>query len=757
MNRDSSDEEIFFKNQFLTKHIQQIINYYVYKLNIVILIKKIHMKKTLFTLIFSFLFTFSVSAQEGMWLLNQIENLGLNKKGLDISTDKIYSNDKDALYKAVIQLGGGTASFVSGEGLIITNHHVAFAGLQRASTKENDYLMNGFVAFNRSDEIPAQGYLARLLLEMKDVTNEILDATKGLTDPMEINKKTNEKITEITTEITKGSEDIIANVAEMYNGKQYILFKYKLFQDIRVVIAPPSSIGNYGDDIDNWMWPRHTGDFTFMRVYVSPDGTGKQYSKDNVPYKPEVWLKVAEKGLEDNDFTFILGYPGQTTRYRSSTSVEWNMTKNYPFSIKNYKEIEALIEEITKNDREGRIKISNLFEGIANVRKNFEGKLEGMQKTNFLQKKIYFEQEFMNWINSSPDRKTKYGDILKKEKEQYDNLLEKTKDKDNILGLTQGLSGAPLSVALRLFNLKSENEKPEGERDPALTPEAYERQLNNIKNQYYNSYEPVDKALLIRTLKMADNLDAEQRIKGLEYILANKSKSIDEFVNDAFSKSKFVSQEGLETVLSKSVKELKEMNDPVMNIAISLYPELEEFQKTNQLFGANVAYYRKLYLDALYEWKGSDMYPDANGTMRFTYGNIKGYKPRDAVWYYPFTALKGVIEKNSGEVPFDAPEKLVELYNNKNYGRWLDKNLNDVPVAFTHLGDITGGNSGSPVMNSKGEIIGVAFDGNYEGMISDWQFDYDLQRVISVDIRYVLFITEKYAGADFILKEIGLK
>lgn len=715
------------------------------------------MKKTIFTFLFLFLFTFSIKAQEGMWLLNQIQNLNLEQKGLEISTDKIYSSDKDALYKAIIQLGGGTASFISNEGLIITNHHVAYTALQRASIKENDHLMNGFIAFNRSDEIPAEGYTARLLLEMKDVTNEILESTKGLTDPMEINKKTNEKITEITAEITKGKEDITAIISEMYNGKQYILFKYKLFQDIRIVLAPPSSIGNYGDDIDNWMWPRHTGDFTFMRVYVSPDGTGKEYNKDNVPYKPEVWLKVADKGLEDNDFTFILGYPGQTTRYRSSTSVEWNMTKNYPFSIKNFKEIESLMEEITKNDREGRIKISNLFEGIANVRKNFEGKLEGMQKTNFLQKKLHFEQEFMNWVSSSPERRTKYGDVLQKEKEQYDNLLEKTKDKDNILGLLQGLAGAPLSVALNLYSIKSEYEKPVGERNPQLTEEVYQRQLNNLRNPYYNYYEPVDRDLMIRALKMADALDESQRIKGIEYILKNKSVSPEEFVNDAFAKTVFTSPENLEGVKNKSLKELYEMNDPIMNLAISLYPELEEFRKTNELFGTNVAYYRKLYLDALYEWKGTDMYPDANGTMRFTYGNIKGYKPRDAVWYYPFTSLKGVIEKNTGEIPFDAPGKLVELYNTKNYGRWLDKNLNDVTVAFTHLGDITGGNSGSPVMNSKGEIIGVAFDGNYEGMISDWQFDYDLQRVISVDIRYVLFITEKFANADFILKEIGLK
>lgn len=715
------------------------------------------MKKAIFTSLFLFLFVFSVSAQEGLWLLNQIQNLNLEQKGLEISPDRIYSSDKDALYKAVIQLGGGTASFISSEGLIITNHHVAYAALQRASTKENDYLMNGFVAFNRSDEIPATGYNARLLLEMKDVTYEVLDAIKGLTDPMEINKKKNEKITEITNEIMKDSDDIIANVSEMYNGKQYILFKYKLFRDIRIVMAPPSSIGNYGDDIDNWMWPRHTGDFTFMRVYVSPDGKGKEYNKDNVPYKPEVWLKVAGKGIEDNDFTFILGFPGQTTRYRSSTSVEWNMKYNYPFTIKNFKEIETMMEEITKNDREGRIKISNLFEGLANTRKNFEGKLEGMQKTNFLQKKLDFENEFMKWVNTDPERKAKYGEVLQKEKEQYDNLLRKTKDRDNILGMMQGLSGTPLTAAYRLLYLKTENEKPEGDRDPALTTEVYERQLNNIKNVYYNAYEPVDKALLVRTLKMADNLDSEQRIKGVEYILKDKSKSVEEFVNNAFSKSKFVTPEGLQTVLNKSVKELKEMNDPIMDIAVSLYPEFEEFQNTNQLFSANVTHYRKLYLDALYEWKGSDMYPDANGTMRFTYGNIKGYKPRDAVWYYPFTSLKGVIEKNTGEIPFNAPDKLVDLYNSRDFGNWIDRNLKEVPVAFTHLGDITGGNSGSPVMNSKGEIIGVAFDGNYEGMISDWQFDYDLQRVISVDIRYVLFITEKFANADFILREIGLK
>jgi len=714
------------------------------------------MKKFFALLTFVFIISFTCYAQEGMWLLNQINQLDLNSKGLKTGTDNIYSTDnKQSLYKAVVNLGGGTASFVSSDGLLITNHHVVFTALQRASSKEKDYLANGFTANNRSDEIKAQGYQARLTTEMKDVTQEILSSVSGITDPVERDASINKKIADMRESIRKGKDDIDARVAEMYNGKQYILFIYKIFKDIRLVYSPPSSIGNYGGETDNWMWPRHTGDFSFARVYVSPEGTGREYNPDNVPYKPDVWLKVSQEGINEGDFSFIIGYPGQTTRYRTSNSVEWNQNRNYPFTIKNFKEIIALADEITKNDKDGEIKVASLKKGLANTMKNFEGKVAGMKKTNYLQSKIEFEKEFMNWVNSDNTRKEKYGDIFEKDAELYRKLLT-TKDRDNVLGLMQGLAGTQLAVALQIYFIKKELEKPAGERMPGISENNINNMIEEMGDAYSNYYEPFDKALFIRALKMAAALSGEQKIKGLDYILKGNSKSLDEFAGDAVKTSKMNDMEFSKKLCGMKLAEIEQLGDPFMKLAASIYPEIEAANNESNIFGAKVTEIRRKYLDGLFEWKGTGMYPDANGTIRFTWGNIKGYKPADAVTYSHFTTLKGVIEKNTGADPFDAPQELINLYNNKDFGNYADKKLNQVPVAFTNQCDITGGNSGSPVMNSRGEIIGVVFDGNYEAMISDWQYDYELQRAIVVDIRYVLFITEKFGKARFILDEMDI-
>ena len=288
------------------------------------------MKKIFFTMILMFLSVSSIFSQEGMWMLNQLDNLDLESKGLKIGVSDIYNTDKPALYNAIIQLGGGTASFVSQDGLIVTNHHVAYTAIQRASSEQNDYLTNGFLAANRTEELPAQGYTARLLQEMKDVTSEITSSVIDITDPDERQRKIQERIQAMTDLIEEGKTDIQARVSQTYNGKEYYLFIYKTFKDVRVVYAPPDMIGRFGGDIDNWMWPRHTGDFSFMRVYSAQDGTGSEYDPANVPYKPKVWLKVSQTDLDEGDFTFILGYPGYTTRYRSSNSVSWNLKENYP-------------------------------------------------------------------------------------------------------------------------------------------------------------------------------------------------------------------------------------------------------------------------------------------------------------------------------------------------------------------------------------------------------------------------------------------
>ncbi|MCX6247265.1 MAG: S46 family peptidase, partial [Bacteroidetes bacterium] len=690
----------------------------------------------------------------GMWLLSQIGQLDLNKKGLQVAVGDVYSPGKSTISDAIVQLGGGTASFISKDGLLITNHHVAYTAIQRVSSVSSDYLLNGFLATKRSDEIKAPGYRARLLTEMKDVTAEVLASAKGITDPTDKNKKINEKIAKMTEAISKGKDDIEATVSEMYNGRQYILFVHKVFKDIRIVYAPPSSIGNYGGETDNWMWPRHTGDFSFMRVYCAPDGTGKEYAAGNVPYHPKVWLKVAKDFLKDGDFNFIIGYPGQTTRYRSSTSVHWNENYNYPFAIKNFQEIIDLCDQITRNNHEGQLKVASLKKGLANVMKNYQGKVDGMKKTHYYEKKLAFEKEFLTWANSKPETKTKYADILSKEKNEY-KVLEATKDRDNVFGTLRGLSGTPLSVAQQVLFIAQEREKPEGERSPGFTDEAIQQNIEGVEDTYFNYYEPVDKAMMIRTLKMAEALPANQRITGLEYIFSNTQKPVEQFVDEAFRTSKLTTAAYAKTLFKMSTKELQALNDPFITLAFSIDPMAIEIQKTTETFGYNVGELRKVYLEGLYAWKGTGMYPDANGTKRFTWGKVKGYKPADAVWYEPFTTLQGVVEKNTGVEPFDAPPSLVDLYNKKDFGKWVNPAMKDVPVAWVNQCDITGGNSGSPVLNAKGEICGVAFDGNYESMISDWQYDYALQRCICVDIHYVLFVTEKIGKAGFLLEEIA--
>ncbi len=695
-------------------------------------------------------------ADEGMWTMDQIDKLDLEKKGLKIPLEEVYNPDGNSLFNAIVNLGGGTSEFVSSNGLILTNHHVAYGAVQRASTQGTDYLTNGFLANSLEEEIQAPGSSAMIIDEIRDVTNEVIVAGSKIKNLVKRQKAIDAKIQSMTDAIEEGKEDVTARIASMYEGQQYLLYIYKRFDDVRIVYMPPLAIGNYGADIDNWMWPRHTGDFAFGRVYVSPDGVGRKYHEDNVPYQPKKWLKISTRNLNDGDFTMIMGFPGRTSRYRTSHSVKYNRNLYYPDWLARAGDVIDILEKAGEDSPEAKMAVAGMRKGLANYQKKYGGTVASMDRYNFLKETLKNEKKFLEFVKSDRKLKKKYGKVLDDIGALYGDQVANKKHND-VLGSFGYYAGTLPGVANNVYYTVKEREKSDAERDPNFSEKDVERGAERLHYRYMGFYEPVQKELLKYFLEKSTKLSVNNRVKGIDKILVKNNMTVDEYVDYVFENTKLTDVEYVKSLLKMSSVEVVELNDPLIDLAIAMYPENEASRDRGEKFNANITDLRKKYMEALQLMSDDAVYPDANSSFRFTYGDVEGYSPRDAVQYAPFTTLGGAIEKDTGERPFDMPAKLKELYKARDYGNWADPDLNDMPIAFLHTTDITNGNSGSPVLNAYGEMIGIAFDGNLEAMLSDWKFDPAIQRTISVDIRYVMFVTEKYAGADYLLEEMGLK
>jgi len=720
------------------------------------------LKKIFLTFLFLVGFLFSNSlADEGMWLLDQIDKLpidSLKAKGLKLNPEEIYNPKGGGLSDAIVQLGA-SASFVSPEGMVITNHHVAFGAIQRASTPEHNYLRDGFYAKTKGEEIPAIGYNAYLLKFFEIVTPRVLGAVNDKMSDLERYKVIEKASKKIIKECEKG-EDTRCRLAGMYGGKEYYLYTYFKIRDIRLVFAPPRSIGDYGGEIDNWMWPRHAGDFSILRAYVSKEGKSAEYSKDNVPYNSKTFLKVSSSGVKEGDFVMLIGFPGTTRRYESSFSVDEMVNHDYPKDIRTRKEIIAILEKASTEDSSVALRLSSKLKGLYNYLKKNQGMLDGFKKSGLQQQKIDNEKSLTKFLSGNPNLKAKYGEVLP-ELESLSTENKKYQDKDFLIGW-MSYQCEFLDFASTIYKWSLEKEKKDSEREMGYQNRDTLDTREGLRDAQVNLVPSSDEQLLRYFLKKALQLPAGQRIMAVEKIFQgkegqDKNKVLEQFVSDLYKNTKLDSVEDRLKMYDMTNKELLKLNDSFINFAKDLEKDREEMRMRNKTFSGALNRLRPKLIQAYLDWKKGISYPDANGTIRFNYGEVRGYVPRDAVIYKYITTLTGVMEKNTGEDPFDAPKELQEVYQKKDFGSYLNKSLGDVPVDFLSTNDITNGNSGSAVMNGKGELVGLAFDGNYEAMTSDYEFDPKITRAIIVDIRYVLFLLDKVYHANGLLNEMTIR
>ncbi|HEV7857595.1 MAG TPA: S46 family peptidase, partial [Pyrinomonadaceae bacterium] len=703
-----------------------------------------------------------VHGDEGMYLPDAIAQLPFSKlaqRGLKIPATDIYNPNGVSIKDAIVIVGGGTGEFISPEGLLLTNHHVAFDALVAASDQTKDYATNGYLAHSRAEELPAKEYTVQLTQEIKDVTSDVLGGINDTMPAVERNTAIQAKIRALEAAGAHEADGTSVRILPLNEGLSYYQFTYFTLRDVRIVYAPPKAIGFYGGDPDNFEWPRHCGDFTFMRAYVGPDGKPADYNASNVPFKPKKFLPISMGGIKEGDFMMVMGYPGSTRRYRESYSVAYNQDVVLPLQIDLFtQQIEAL-RNAGKTDPALRIKLQSAIFSFSNALKDFEGSVLAMRRANIVEKKRAEEAAFTRWVNEDPARKAKYGDVLPTLAKTYEELLT-TAQRDLLVGQLVESSDL-IGIASIAQQIAVEKEKPQAERNAALIASA-QRLRPRIAPALAERNVVSEREVLTHLLEKADELPAGQKIQALEKRFGNlqgeaRRRAEEDFARAVVESKRFGTAETLSGLFDMSAAQLRELHDPLIDFSTEISDLAREGQARTQVFNATVARWRPRLVAGMSEMRGVKPYPDANRTLRFTYGEVKGYVPREAVTYTPFTTLSGVVEKDTGREPFNVPEKLKQLFRAKDFGPYATPDGSNVPVDFLSTTDIIGGNSGSPIMNGRGEQVGIIFDGNYEGLGNDFFFNPEKGRAISVDIRYVLFLADKFGDAGYILKELDLR
>lgn len=705
-----------------------------------------------FLLIALMMFLFGARADEGMWLPYSINGKNLadmQRLGCKLTAEQIFSFNQPSLKDAIVQFGGGcTGELISPEGLLLTNHHCGLGQVQAHSSVEHDYLQEGFWAKSKAEELPNKGLTVSFLTYIEDVTKILLVGVDNNTSEADRATKISENAKTLIKE-RKGDRDVEVEIVPFYHGNQYILFVYDVYKDVRLVACPPWGIGKFGADTDNWTWPRHKGDFCIFRVYTAPDGSPAEYSEDNIPMKSKHFLPISLKGVKPGDYTMILGYPGSTDRYSTSGAVKSVIEQEGPAIIACRT---TKLDQYRKHmdaDPAVFIKYASKQASVSNYWKYYIGQVKQLQRNKVFEKRANQEVAFQKWMNENSDRKAQYGDIFNDIDKYWNHQAKYTKA--TIYHREAGWRGGEaVAFAVRFRQLNNIIENKTAQYEIAARAEAMKGAVQN----YFKDYDKeTDRDVTIALLNLFyKDINPEQLPAMIKKIGDKNSGDFTQFVNNAFAKSIFVDAEKLNNWIENPKSLTKDPIFALMSEIINSYIDL-----TEQAGSVSNSRAERLYMKGLMEMqKDRNFYPDANFTMRLTYGSVQDCKPANAVTYDYITTLDGVMEKyKPGDWEFDVPADLIKLWENKDYGRYADEN-GDLVVNFITTNDITGGNSGSPVIDAEGNLIGLAFDGNWEAMSGDLSFENEVQRTICMDARYLVFIIDKMANAQNLMQELKI-
>ena len=691
----------------------------------------------------------ALRADEGMWLPSQTGALADQMKaaGLELDAKTLGDLQRPPL-TAIASLGGCSAAFLSPDGLVATNHHCVAGSLQYNSSPENDYLTNGFLAATLSDELPAApGSRVYVIEDLRDVSAAMLKGADKLEGRARFDRLQANRAALI--EACEKQANRRCDVRAYFGGQQYWLQQQLEIKDVRLVYAPAAGVGNFGGEKDNWMWPRHTGDFSFYRAYVAPDGSSAAFSKDNVPFKPKAWLPIAKDGVKDGDFIMVAGFPGTTERLRTAEEARFYYDELYPYQQRMLTEYGNRIDELTAGNQAATIAYAATLQGVENYEKKIAGQMAGADAISLVEKKQAEESGFRAWIKADPKREAQYGAALA----EYDRMITE----GNAAALAdqrKGMlaRGQLYAAARQLYRWANEQAKPNKDREPGYQDRdrAFMTQgMQRIERRYVAE---IDKALWEDGIAEYRQLGADDRVKSFDGFMEGRDLASFYAATELGNTAKRMEWMG------KSVADFKASSDPFIQLAVATYDEAMTAEAADKARQGNLQKARSKVMEGRLAYAaslGKTMYPDANGSLRFTYGKVTGKAVDGQVWT-PFTTAEGIAAKHTGRGEFDAPDKMIELIKAKDYGRYAAPELGTLPVDFLSTVDITNGNSGSSTLNARGEFVGLAFDGTIEGVVSDWMYDPKINRTIHVDSRFMLWTMEKVDGAGRLLKEMGV-